>query len=326
MIGLLIGGTVVLCAGLLTVVFGIPIKEFSFGNTMILAGAIVSCTGLVLIGLYFVGREFRTLARRLEAGAPPVVLPRDADDIPPPRAARDLPQAPPRPAPPRSRDDMLFTRDQPVDPESARDDFSAGGLREDRARTSASSAEPDAPSEPAPWQEHPLTRARHPAPSTEQDSPARPPERQRRNIMFSSSRRDKNRDLPARDPESREETAHQPPDRDTQPRDAGPESADPFSSAWPRSPRARQDYAAPQDDDRNASAPEPEREAPEPMRERFQLPRRSDASSVTIVKSGVVDSMAYSLYSDGSIEAQMPEGMVRFASIDELRAHLDQRS
>jgi hypothetical protein len=47
---------------------------------------------------------------------------------------------------------------------------------------------------------------------------------------------------------------------------------------------------------------------------------------VTIVKSGVVDSMAYSLYSDGSIEAQMPEGMVRFASIDELRAHLDERN
>ena len=47
---------------------------------------------------------------------------------------------------------------------------------------------------------------------------------------------------------------------------------------------------------------------------------------VTVLKSGVVDGMAYSLYSDGSIEAQMPEGMMRFASIDELRAHLDQRA
>ena len=46
---------------------------------------------------------------------------------------------------------------------------------------------------------------------------------------------------------------------------------------------------------------------------------------VTVLKSGVVDGMAYSLYSDGSIEAQMPEGMMRFASIDELRSHLDQR-
>ena len=46
---------------------------------------------------------------------------------------------------------------------------------------------------------------------------------------------------------------------------------------------------------------------------------------MTVLKSGVVDGMAYSLYSDGSIEAQMPEGMMRFASIDELRSHLDQR-
>jgi hypothetical protein len=54
-------------------------------------------------------------------------------------------------------------------------------------------------------------------------------------------------------------------------------------------------------------------------------PREPAPSQVTVLKSGVVDGMAYSLYSDGSIEAQMPEGMMRFASIDELRAHLDQR-
>jgi hypothetical protein len=33
--------------------------------------------------------------------------------------------------------------------------------------------------------------------------------------------------------------------------------------------------------------------------------------------------MAYTLYTDGSIEAQLPQGIVRFASIDELRAHLE---
>jgi hypothetical protein len=53
--------------------------------------------------------------------------------------------------------------------------------------------------------------------------------------------------------------------------------------------------------------------------------RKEEQPAVTVLKSGVVDGMAYSLYSDGSIEAQMPEGMMRFASIDELRAHLDQR-
>ena len=53
---------------------------------------------------------------------------------------------------------------------------------------------------------------------------------------------------------------------------------------------------------------------------------REDQPEVTVLKSGIVDGMAYSLYSDGSIEAQMPEGLMRFASIDELRAHLDQRA
>lgn len=47
--------------------------------------------------------------------------------------------------------------------------------------------------------------------------------------------------------------------------------------------------------------------------------------AVSILKSGVVDGMAYTLYSDGSIEAELAEGKVRFASIEALRSHLDQR-
>ena len=38
-----------------------------------------------------------------------------------------------------------------------------------------------------------------------------------------------------------------------------------------------------------------------------------------IFKSGVIDGMAYTLYTDGSIEAELAEGTVKFASIDELR-------
>ena len=46
--------------------------------------------------------------------------------------------------------------------------------------------------------------------------------------------------------------------------------------------------------------------------------------AVAILKSGVVDGMGYTLYVDGSIEAELPQGTMRFASIDELRAHLEQ--
>lgn len=328
MIALLIGGTVVLCIGLLTVVFGIPIKEFSFGNTMILAGAVVSCTGLVLIGLYFVGREFRNLARRLETGLPaPAVLPREPAaelEAPAIRPARAVPEPPaaPRPIPPRSpireertaREDTLFTRDQPSDTD--RDDFADDARDPDRA-----------PSEPAAWDEHPITRNRNLGASSEPfDPPAEPTPRQRRNIMFSSSRRDKNRELSPRDSSaSPDEGQHQSSGEDTQRRDAETNAPSPFESAWPQSGRPRQEASLfPNGRTPPPPAADDEQETPEPVRERF--PRRADASSVTIVKSGVVDSMAYSLYSDGSIEAQMPEGMVRFASIDELRAHLDQRS
>ena len=45
---------------------------------------------------------------------------------------------------------------------------------------------------------------------------------------------------------------------------------------------------------------------------------------ISILKSGVVDGMAYTLYSDGSIEAQLPQGMLRFGSITELRNHIEQ--
>ena len=50
------------------------------------------------------------------------------------------------------------------------------------------------------------------------------------------------------------------------------------------------------------------------------------AETAAILKSGVVDGMAYTLYSDGSIEARLPHGTVRFGSIGELRAHIESNS
>ena len=48
--------------------------------------------------------------------------------------------------------------------------------------------------------------------------------------------------------------------------------------------------------------------------------------TVAILKSGVVDGMGYTLYVDGSIEAELPQGTLRFASINELRSHLEKNS
>src|SRR5690349_12634948 len=60
---LLVAGIVVLAAGVLSIVFGVPVKEFSLGNTLILAGTIAASAGLVLIGISMVVRELRNIVR-----------------------------------------------------------------------------------------------------------------------------------------------------------------------------------------------------------------------------------------------------------------------
>jgi hypothetical protein len=44
---------------------------------------------------------------------------------------------------------------------------------------------------------------------------------------------------------------------------------------------------------------------------------------ISILKSGVVEGMAYTLYSDGSIEAELAQGTLRFGSIEALRSHIE---
>ena len=274
MVALLLAGTIVLCAGLLTVVFGIPIKEFSFGNTMILAGAAFACTGIVLIGLSFVVRELKNLAHKFDenafAGSRPaagIVTDASRGRIEQPKAVR--PRTSPKP-------DVLFSREEPRD-----DDFAD---EMDRLPPAPSLSPGSAPS----WPDESDARARPvpPPPRSPEQRIGEAGERARRDIMFSSTRRDQQNGAA----------------------DYGAADSDPFESGWPsveRGPRNGNGHGA--------------------GKGRPQASRRGESSSVTVVKSGVVDAMAYSLYSDGSIEAQMPEGMVRFESIEDLRAHLDQR-
>jgi hypothetical protein len=78
-------------------------------------------------------------------------------------------------------------------------------------------------------------------------------------------------------------------------------------------------------------APEPAKPPPAATRSAPEAPRESEGvairpprepQAVSVLKSGVIEGMAYTLYSDGSIEADLPQGMMRFPSIDALRRHL----
>jgi hypothetical protein len=285
---LLIAGIAVLAAGLLAIVFGIPVKEFSLGNTLILAGAIAACTGIILLGLAVVVRELQNIARRL-GPASPAVTAREKNEPQLPAAAGDQPA--------------------PANLDGA-----------EPAGKQSPSASP-----PAPWQEEAGARDRGrgdgapdvPPPETAAATKAR------RNLLFSSSsRRERERaaltpDAPAAD------SGPAPPVPPALPKEPAPAS---FEDAWPQSDRARSDALRRTRTPSTFTEPNAPPPPPPPASERAAPPVRSEEPApVTVLKSGVVDGMAYSLYSDGSIEAQMPEGMMRFASIDELRSHLDQR-
>ena len=67
---MLVAGIGLVLAGLLAIGFGIPIKEFSTGNTLIIAGVIGVCTGVIMLALWMTVRELKNIARRLGSGVP----------------------------------------------------------------------------------------------------------------------------------------------------------------------------------------------------------------------------------------------------------------
>jgi hypothetical protein len=273
MIVLLIAGIGAALAGLLAIAFGIPIKEFGFGNTLILVGVVAVCTGMILLALSLVVRELKIISQRLRPAGQ--------------RARTALPSIGPGAVGQGiTGDDEFPFGSDPAAAENA-------GYAESGAMTSSS----------PPWHEEAASRDRvREGPEPE---PARPP-KPRRNLLFSSTSRKERERAGARTAESVAVAPAAP-----EPADAPPAT---FDDAWPKSERARGAEVPPQRRGGRAPSTFPEANVAAP-----------DRPPVTVLKSGVVDGMAYSLYSDGSIEAQMPEGMMRFASIDELRAHLDQR-
>ncbi len=299
MVVMLVAGIGCLLAGLLAIGFGIPVKEFSFGNTLILAGAVAACTGFVILGLWVVVRELKNIAQRLGPG----VSSDWAGTAMQPTAV-----TPPRRHQAPGGGGFLFSRDQ-------------------RAAEGADGAEAEAhPS--ALWRDDAAARSvRSDVPPLSEPAETAPAAKPRRNLMFSSTSRREHERAQARSADvSADELGPAPAATPPAPEisEAPPAT---FDDAWPKSERSRSTEAPGQR--RSGRAPSTFSEATlDDAAGADRHPpavRNEDQPPVTVLKSGVVDGMAYSLYSDGSIEAQMPEGMMRFASIDELRSHLDQR-
>ena len=292
---LLVAGIGLVAAGLLAIGFGIPIKEFSTGNTLIMAGVIGVCTGTLMLGLWVVVRELKNIARRLASG---------------------LPEAPAEAAAERALQGAAMRG-----PVAADGNFSAA--EQPGGSDAFSPAAPPAfsPAAPPPWQNEAVLRD-HPIPEPLHPEPPPPVAKPKRNLMFSSTSRKERERAQTRSGEASSPDLMSSDLRSNPPAVPPVEAAEPpqdaFADNWPRVDRTKPADALPQR--RGGRMP------PTLPGANAGPARAHNEPEVTVLKSGIVDGMAYSLYSDGSIEAEMPEGLMRFASIDELRVHLDQRT
>jgi hypothetical protein len=249
LIGLLATGV-----GAILIGFGIPINEFSLGNTLILAGTIVLVSGLMIFAISRVVAALSRINDQLARGQ---------------MGAIAAPAAKAAPPPPRGRADPRVQADPfeiPPEVEPARPTHAAGP-RVPQPPVVETPEEPAAPRAAArPEPAAPKLGWRPPRPGAAPAKPAIPDPR----------------------------------------RSASADN--PFEGMF-----------------EEAAAPAPERAAPPARREPTlgPTPAPERAETVSVLKSGVVDGMAYTLYTDGSIEAELPQGVVRFGSIEELRNHLE---
>jgi hypothetical protein len=295
--------------------FGVAVVQSAYGTTFIMAGTTVLVGGLIVIALAVAVSQLSRIAETLKARPAPrparagdtaEVQPVPAQPAASPVAAtpRAAPQRPPAPAPtaPPLR--------EPHAPEQA-PDVSAEAIERLRASivrperngeavmTEAEDVplSPRPPTRPAPQRAPVVAEAPAvvvpPPPAEPAPAEARKP---RLDFLFRSR------------PSKRTES---------------------FDTVWPaesRPPKAAR--VEPQ-----VAPPAPVEPAPQPVvPPSVQAPPMAingngeHHAPPAILKSGVVDGMAYTLYADGSIEATLPQGTVRFGSIAELRSHIEANS
>jgi hypothetical protein len=306
---LLLLGFIAMAAGVFVGGFGFPIRETSFGAALLVVGSVAVTGGLILVGLAAAVRELQRVVQGLKARVP----------------------SGPRPARPVERRE---------------------GERRNGERREADRLDSDRrPEARMPMPAAPGAEALNVIPtkldaSDTQERWREPAPEWLRRAMAEIEVATRPAEAKLAPHKYRTNDVRQPPD--VWPRAAAPSSPvsasaealqapavsaqNMFETAWPskhRDPEGaseQQAEASPEIQVRPADAKSPPA-APDPpvaptVVPASMRPPRAEPRQLPVLKSGVIDEMAYTLFSDGSIEAQMPDGTMRFASIEELRNHL----
>lgn len=307
-------GAIAVMVGVGMVAFGIPINEFSFGNTLIGAGITAATGGLIILALGVLAGQLHRLSETLAARAPVRGRPAESMETqaevmpaPGPAAGRAAPVPSRQRAEPATRGVEAAMRD-------ALDARLAASGAAGPASAASAALRGD---EPAPPSYAPALRNPEAPPLAVEDEVSLSPEPPR---MARPS-------LPPGTNGGGPEHGHpfQQVWRGTpQPRDVPPLNFDTMWPAEPGSPMlSARPERAPMPPQREAGAAPPGSEPPPAITPSPGITTSPGRASAAVLKSGVVDGMGYTLYVDGSIEAELPQGTLRFASIEDLRSHLE---
>ena len=309
---LLVLGALSVVTGVGMLGFGIPVKEFSFGNTLILAGVTAIVGGFIVIGLGILAAQLQRVAEMLGARQ----LPRNARPLEPfelPAAEARSGQGSSRiPFPPKPRPEPRDQRalepgplSQPVLPgmTESHEHVPYGHDGAGPMLPNPDVAPDEAPLSPRQFPPMPGAPVRAAAETAEPMQPVTP------RLAHAPAERD------SASPKFEPAWRSPPP---MSPR--SPQAPAYFDAMWPTKGRAGPE---PQPAPRAERIPRVGGHEPPALAQESQPAAASEARAIAILKSGVVDGMGYTLYVDGSIEAELPQGTARFASINELRAHLE---
>lgn len=292
---LLAFGAVLTAAGVMLTAAGVSIRDHTLDGSIVTPGIVAIVGGLLLIGLGVGLRILRRIERALAARPASVMsssVPAAAIDEPVLAVERPTISSAIKPAaPPQTIGVVPSAEEKRLDDLLKRTSVAAKLETTRLVEETELSLSPKAPSSLVP-------------PSVNEAV-----------VEVEKGRIPRRRDVPTRitprlDPGTRSSVTSERP--------VGPT----FDGLWPKGPRSPR--AAPQSmsvQTADAPAIEPAQNS-EPVFEARETVGAGE--SVSVLKSGVVDGMAYTLYSDGSIEAQLPQGTLRFGSIAELRNHIEQ--
>ncbi len=343
-------GAVAFVAGLAMIGFGIPINEFSFGNTLIVSGTTAMVGGFIVAGLGAAVSQLQRIAEALGT-RPSVRAGRSVNSLEPGAVAR-IPAGQSRiPFPPKQKSEPKTDagRFGPNYPEArAEAPLPSGSMFNDPGADYFAPAlhNPDEP--PVTVEDEVSLSPRHPLaasarPTAEfydddggMDDPRNPPP------AFDVGRRPQGVPAPGRPaPTAYFESMWPPEPKSPEPRSSAPRPVEPrpvgAKPAGAKPPVARSASAKSSDikpfDIRPAAEPAwdvgvPDAESKPQSSDGPELDAGTsdETRGIAILKSGVVDGMGYTLYVDGSIEAELPQGTLRFASINDLRRHLEKAS